>query len=910
MGGQPVGSPGRAPAWRRYLRFWGRDSARDLDDELQFHLAARYDDCIAAGMSPDTARAETNRRFGDMTRIREACKQIESQWERERSMTDLVHVVASDIRYAARQLRRNPSLNIAAILCLALGIGANTAIFSVVNGVLFRPLPVHEPDRLVLVGEGLPMFGDENFGVISLPEYSDYRRLEGSVFNGSAVYEPASLAIDGGGSDPERVDALRVSSNLLGVLGVAVAHGRSFSPADADTAAGPVAIISDALWHRRFGETTTAIGKRIDVEGRPTTIVGVLPASLHFPLPGIGGDPADLLVPFRFTAGMEIMRGNVYTTWLVARLADGVSLTAARHAVSNVAAGLPKAHPAFYRADWKTVAEVFPLHDRAAKDLRRALLILLAAVGLVLLTACINVSALLLARAESRAREIAVRQSLGASFGRLTQQFFVESALLVISGGALGVMAAIWVARYLAAHAPSTLLHGYVFSIDGRVLGVTAAIGIATTIIFSLLPAFGGRPRALASALNDSGRANTSGISRQRGRRALVIAQISLALVLAAAAGLMVRSFVNAREVDPGFEPQQLLTFRAGLPAARYASSTTILQFDQRMIDALRQIPGVRDVSLTNKLPLSGPGRISFSIQGATFDKFPLGANELVFPRYFDVMGIRLREGRGITGADVAGALPVAVINEALAKHYLPGRRAIGQRIKWGGPTSPFPWLTIVGVAADVKQLGVDQPADPELYFSALQQDSTTVVKFLREPAFAVRTSGNPKLLLAAVQRTARSIDEQLPIVALRPMTDVVDTSLDSRQFNTMLIAGFAGLALVLSAIGIYGVIAHSVVQRTREIGVRIAVGAMPREVMTFILVQGAWLATAGVLIGIALAVMATRLMRTLLFGVSPLDLVSFAIAALSLFVVALVAAYLPARRAARIDPQQALRAD
>jgi putative ABC transport system permease protein len=899
-----------APAWRRYVRFWGRDSARDLDDELQFHLAARYDECIALGMSPLEARAEAARRLGDMAHVRSECARIDSQWERKRSMSDLVRTIGSDLRYAARQLYRHASLSVAAILCLALGIGANTAMFSVVNGVLYRPLPVRDAGRLVLVGEGLPMFGDQNFGVISLPEYSDYRRLDRQVFSGSAIYETAALSVSGGSAEPERTNTLSVSANLLDVLGVAPALGRAFSATDADTGSARVVMISDALWRRRFGASASAVGATIDVEGLPATIVGVLPTAFQFPLPGIGGEPADLLIPFRLNAAVEDLRGNAYSTWFVARMADGVSLAGVQRAISRVAADLPKVHPDHYPANWKTVAEAFPLRDHAVKDVRRPLLILLAAVGLVLLTACVNVSGLLLARAESRAREIAVRRSLGASFGRLTQQFLAESALLVILGVSLGVIFAIWVTRYLGAHSPSDVLHGYAVSIDGRVLGVTAAIGVATTIVFSLLPAFSGNRRALATALNGSGRANTLGITQQRSRRALVVAQISLALVLAAAAGLMVRSFVNVREVDPGFDSQHVLTFRTRLPKARYPSAAAVVQFDRRMIDALRQIPGVREASLTNQLPLSGPSRIAFSVEGTTLAKRPLASSELVFPRYAEAMGMRLREGRGIQNADVAGALPVAVVNETLARQFFSGRSAIGKRIKWGGPQSSFPWLTIVGVSADVKQLGIDKAADPEVYFSAIQQDSTAVAGFLRGPAFVVRTAGDPQLLLGSVQRVAKSIDSQLPIVRLQAMSDVVDTSLSSRTFNTMLLVGFAALALGLASIGIYGLISHSVAQRTREIGVRIAVGAMPQEVVRFILAQGAWLAAVGIVIGLAGAMSTTRFMRTLLFGVGPLDAVSLAVATGALFAVALLAAYIPARRAARIDPQAALRAE
>jgi putative ABC transport system permease protein len=898
------------PAWRRYLRFWGHDSARDLDDELRFHLAARYDECVAAGMTPADARAEVERRFGDVARVREECVSIDSQWTRERSMIEALQRVGTDLRYAVRQLRRNASLSVAAILCLALGIGANTSIFSVVSAVLFRPLSFHEPDRLVLVGEGLPAFSDQNFGVISTPEFADYRRLDGSTFTGSAIYDAATLSIAGGSDDPARVTALRVSSNLLDVLGVPVARGRGFTAADADTAEASVVIVSDALWRRRFNADPHAVGRVVDVEGRPTTVIGVLPPSFQFPLPGAGGQPADLFVPIKFTAAMESMRGNAYYTWLVARMAPGVTLESARHAVSNIAANLPRLHPDSYGHDWKIVADAYPLRDHAVKDVRGPLLILLGAVGVVLLIACINVSSLLLARAAAREREIAVRQAVGASFGQLVRQFLAESAVLVVAGGTLGVVVAVWVARFLAAHAPSEVLQGYAVSIDMRVLGVTGAIAIVTTVLFSLVPAFGRGKGGLAPSLYDSSRGSTAGVARQRGRRALVVTQISLALLLSTAAGLMIRSFARARDVDPGFEPRHLVTFRTGLPAARYPTAVSILQFENRLIDALGRIPGVHAVSATNNLPFGAPSRIAFAVEGTAFPKIPLASNEIVYPAYLDAMGIRAREGRGFSSSDVSGTLPVVLVNQTLARRYFPDRPAIGKRIKWGSPQSPSPWLTIVGVTADVTQRGVDQPSDPEIYFPAAQVDSTAVLSFLRGPAFVVRGDGDVNMLMSAVQRVVRSTDANLPIVGLQKMTDLLDTSMSGRYFNTVLLAGFALLALVLASVGVYGLITHTVVQRTREIGVRLAIGARPVEIVRLVLGQGVVLASIGVTIGLVGAVALTRVMRTLLFDVSPFDIPTFASAAVLLLVVAIIAGYLPARRASRIDPLAALRSD
>jgi predicted permease len=899
----------REPAWRRYLRFWGSDPARDLDDELRFHLSARYDEFITQGLSPAEARDETRRRFGDVARVRDECETIDSQWTRERSMTDRVQRVSADLRYAIRQLRRNASLGVTAILCLALGIGANTGIFSVVNAVLYRPLPFHDAERLVIIGEGLPRFSDKNFGQISRPEYADFQRLDGRIFSGMAAYETGEYAVSSASATPERARAVLATVSFFDVVGAPASRGRGFIAADGDTASPAVVVISDALWHRRFSADARILGSRIDVDGRPSTVVGIMPPGFQFPLPGAGGQPADLFVPLRMSAADISMRANSYNTWLIARLAPGVSRDAAAHAVDALARSLPKLHPESYPPDWLTVADAFPLRGYAVKDVRRPLLVLLAGVALVLVIACINVSSLVLARAAAREREIAVRQALGASFGRLVQQFLAESFVLVAVGGGLGVLIAVFIARFLAAHAPSDVLHGYAVAVDLRVLGLTAFVALLTTIAFSLLPAVSVGRGAFAARLHETGRA-TAGAARQRARRGLVVTQIALALLLTTAAGLMIRSFLEAKAVDPGFDPEHAVAFHVGLPHAIYSRRDDILRFERRTIDALHAIPGVRAVAATNQLPPGIESRIAFSIEGRDEPRVPLAINEIVSAEYFTAMGIRIEAGRAFIASDADTLRHVAIINETLAHRYFGDRTAIGKRIKWGMAGSSDPWQTIVGVASDVRQVGIDQPVDPAIYFPVEQQSEHAVLSLVQSPAFVVRTDGDPRGVLAAVPRVLRAVDPSVPLVGLQRMTDVVDTSLASRTFNTALLAAFALLALALASIGIYGVIVYSVVQRTREIGVRIAIGAMPREILRLVVGQGVRLAGVGVIIGLAGALALTRAMRSLLFGVSPFDAPSFVAAAVVLFVVAIVAGYLPARRAAHIDPQVALRSD
>ena len=820
-------------------------------------------------------------------------------------MPDIVRAAIQDLRYAVRQLSRNPSLTAVAILSFALGIGANTAIFSVVDAVLFRPLPFPTADRLVLVGEGLPRVADHNFGTIAAPEFYDYKRLDGHTFSRSAIYEDGSFTLSGGAAGAEQIAGLRASPELFDVLGVSPAIGRGFVPADSDAGTPDVVVLSNVLWQRRFGADPHALGSVVYLDGKPATVVGVTSPSFRFPLPGVGGEPAELIVPFKVTAAFERGRGNDFTTFLIARLAPGVTLPNAQRAVAEVAANLPRIHPDAYDTGTKMLADAFPLRDRAAGNMRRPLLIVLAAVGLVLLVACINVSSLLLARASARRREIAVREALGAPFYRLAFQFLAEALVLVSAGGVIGVVAAEWGTRVLAAHAPRHVLDGFQVSVDLRVLAVTGLIVVVTAVAVSLIPAIAQwKRRALVPALHEDGPGRTAGVSRQRGRRLLVTAEVALALVLATLAGLMVRSFARARGTDPGFDPDHAIAFRVGLPSARYPTALNVRQFELRVMDDLRELPGVTAVSATNQLPMESPSFLAFTMEGAAelTSKIPIASVEEVYPGYFEAMRIRLREGRFFTASDVDGSLPAVVVNQALARRYFGSRSAIGRRLKRGSP-GRGPWLTIVGVTADVREDGLDRPVRPAIYLPGLQQQSRSV-------AYVLRVQGDEGAAMLAVQRVVRREDPELPLIGLRALSDMVGISVADRLFNTALLTAFALLALSLAAVGVYGLVAYSVVQRTREIGVRMAMGATRPDVMRLVLGQGTRLAAAGVAFGLGGALLASRVASTMLFEVSPFDPPTFMGSALLLLGIAALASLLPALRASRIDPQSAIRAE
>ena len=897
------------PAWFRYLTFWRRDPRAELDQEIAFHLEARIEEYMASGLDADAARALAIERLGDLARVREDCQRIEAHYARRRSMTESMSGVVGDLRHALRQLARQRAFAAAAIACLVLGIGVNTSIFSVVDAVLFRPLPFRDPSRLVMIGEALPVISDHNMGTISTPDFGDFAKLNGTLFASSSVFEPTSLTLAGRGS-AERLPGLDVSASLFRVLGVGAALGRTFQDGDDAPGSPDAVVLSDALWRRRFGGDRTIIGRTVLFDGRPFTVLGVMPAGFTFPLPGLSLEPAAFFVPLRMTPDVMQGRGNSFNAYMIARLAAGVSVEQATAAVNTIAGRLPTLYPTYYSPAFRVAAGALPFRSHLVSDVRGSLIVLLGAVALVLLIACINVAGLLLARAAARSRELAVRRALGASRGRLTAQYLAEGAVLAVPGALGALVLAHWCTAALSRLAPDGMLSGYRIGLDLRVLAFTVAVTSLVVVLFSLVPALSGGALGLANTLRDEGRGTSAGRSKQRARRILVASEIALALVLSTGAGLLARSFANVLKVDPGFRPTRLLSFHIAFPSYRYPQAARVIEAEQALVDSFAHLPGARSATATVNLPTLGGWQIAFSPEGEALPKIPIAANFVVLHDYFQTMGIPVVKGRAFDARDDALPGSVAIIDERLARQYYGNKNPIGMRLKWGAPQSTDPWKTIVGVVRTVPAHGLDQTSPPELYFPAQQLavDTSFVDAALRELTFVVRANGDPLALAPRVQRVVRAIDPQLVVTHVQRVEALVSQSVAPRRFDLLLIGAFAMLAVLLAAVGLSGLVAYSVVQRQREIGVRLAIGATQSGIIGLILRDGLATAAWGSAVGIAGAFALTRLMRSLLFGVGALDAATFLATTTSLIAVAAFASWLPARRAARIDPMIAIR--
>jgi putative ABC transport system permease protein len=814
-----------------------------------------------------------------------------------------------DLRYALRGLRQRPGFTLVAVLTLALGIGANTAIFSVVNSVLLRPLPYERPERLAMI------WGHRNqepLAELSVPEYWDLRERT-HAFAGVAAFADGNINLTGTGT-PVRIRAGYFTANTPALLGVAPAIGRGFT-ADEDLPGGPpVVLLGDGLWRRRFGADPKVVGRVLTLDDTPTTVVGVMPPDFQLPT-HYAGAPRELWAPMQLDPAINRGERGWHFLEVIGRLRDGVALETASSETSTLMHGMLAAYPMEYTPEFDGSATA--VSQAVVGDVRPALLVLLGAVALLLLIACANVAGLLLARSEARQREIALRTALGAGRSRLVRQLLTESLLLAVAGGLVGLLLAVWGVQGLVLAAPPSVPRLDAVGIDLRVLGYTLGVTLLTGIMFGLAPALHAVRGDLTGALTDGGRAGTTGRARQRVRQALVTGQVAVALVLVTGAGLLVQSFLRLRQVDPGFVPQRLLTARVELSPVRYRANDAKRRFYENLLERLRSIPGVRSAATARALPMTGKleiGDWSFVLEGQAASP-PLPTDwhpadwQVVSPGYFATMGIPMLQGRDFAASDRLGTPGAMIVNRTLARQVWPDGDALGRRVLLGGGGADSVWRTVVGIVGDVRHRGLTASPRPEMFLPYAQFPAGTGNA---PPSMHVvlRAAGDPSALATALGAAVAALDPDVPLSGVQTMETAMGSWAAERRLIMLLVSGFALVALVLGSVGIYGVMAHLVAQREREIGVRMALGALPGQILGLVVSQSAWLVGAGIVAGTAGALAVTRLLTGLLFQVRPTDPLTFLGTTLVLVVAAAGATLVPALRAVRTDPAHVLRSE
>jgi putative ABC transport system permease protein len=871
----------------------------EIVEELAQHLDDIYERARRSGATEAEAkRAALHELAGDDLLHRELQRSQRPAREapvaggsgKSNVLADLLH----DLRYAARLQRKNPGFTIVAVIALALGIGANTAIFSVVNTVLLRPLPYKDPGRLVMVWEDATKHGYPR-DTPAAANFVDWRD-QNQVFEGMAAIADTSFNFTGAG-DPERLEGRRVSANLFPLLGVEPQIGRVFTAAEDQPGAQRVVLLSDGLWQRRFGGDSGIVGQALTLNGESYTVVGVMPARFQFP-----SSDDEAWVPIAFTQQEAASRGRHYLE-VLARLKPGVTLAQAKSEMSTIAARLQQQYP---QNNADLGATVQPLQEHLVGDIKPALLILLGAVGLVLLIACANVANLLLARAAVRQKEIAVRVALGARRWRLIRQFLTESVLLSTLGGIVGLAIAYGGLVLLKAFIPENISQAREISMDLKVLGFTFLVSVATGLIFGLAPAVQAARFNQIETLKEGGRDAATGGSGKRLRSLLVMAEVAISLVLLIGAGLLINSFLRLRNVDPGFRADNLLTMKIVLPEPKYEEAERRSTFYTDVIQRVESLAGVKSAAVTTNLPLYRQGNsISIGIEGRPAP--PPGqelivVTRIISPGYFDTMSIPLLRGRQFTDQDTSTSPNVVVISETMARRFWPDEEAVGKRLSAGRARSPEDWIQVIGVVKDVRQFELNAEPKPQMYLSYRQAE------FFAPRDLVVKTDADPASLAATVRKAVWEIDKDQPVSNIRTMEEILAGSIARQRFSMLLLAIFAAVALVLAGVGIYGVMSYSVAQRTREIGIRMALGAQTGAVLKLAVGYGLKLVIAGIVIGLVAAFALTRVMSTLLFGVTATDPATFTLISLLLVAVAALASYIPARRATRVNPIIALR--
>jgi predicted permease len=862
----------------------------DLDQDIRDHIEMEAQENVERGLSPEEAHYAAMRKFGNVTRVTEETRTVWSSiW---------IEQLLQDVSYGVRALRKNPGFAIVIVLTLALGIGANTAIFSVVRGVVLAPLPYPQPDRLVMVWENRPNVKTLS---TSYPDFLDWQRNARS-FGQMAALTSRSYDLTGPGT-PQHLDGMEISSGFLATLGVEPALGHDFTPSQDLPHGAPAVLISDRLWRNRFASSPQALGQSILLDGAEYTVLGVLPPGFRFLA------DADVYTPL--AQGEPLFYGDrtIHAIVGIARLKAGVSIGEAAGEMSAVQENLDRVYPA---ADRNLGTNIVPLKQEIVGDVRGTLFLLLGAVGVVLLIACANVANLLLVRSAARTREFAVRLALGASRGRLVRQLLTESVLLAMTGGVLGLLVAKSGVSLMFAEFPQSLPRAESIGVNLPVLFFAFGISLVVGIAFGLVPALKSSHADVQGALKSGDRGTTR--AHPRSQRALVIIQMALTLVLLVGAGLLLRTIGDLRKVDPGFNTQHVITFKVGLSPSLTTTASSIRIAYQQLLDRIRQVPGVQAADFTNIVPLSeedngGPfwvgSQQSTSMQDAPHALyFETGAD------YLQTMGIPLLRGRFFTPADTPDSEPVVVINSVLARTYFHDQDPVGQTI------TVAHWHTarVIGVVGNVKHWGLGDPGTynpSQIYISFYQLSDEWIPAFARALSVTVRTPLDVATIMPAVKNVVYGAGKDQPVYNVRTMQEIVSDSMSAQRLPMVLLAVFAALALLLASVGIYGVISYSVTQRLREIAVRMALGAEKRQVFQMVIGQGLRMAIVGLMLGAAAALILTRLLKSfshLLYGVGASDPVTFAVVSLLLTAVAVVACYIPARRAARVDPMVALR--
>lgn len=869
-----------------------RRADHELDKELRFHLQQQIDENLARGLAPDEAHYAALRKVGGLTKIQEEC--------RDMRRINYIENIIQDLRYAVRTLVNNPAFTAVMVLTLALSIGANSAIFSVIDGVLLKPLPYHEPNRLVRVhvsNATFPKFRLNPF------DFLDYRARNRS-FETLAGFVRSDVQLSGI-DQPERLAAVRITAGYFHMLGLQPALGREFEIKDELPAGARQVILSNRLWQRRFSSDPNILGRKIVLDTLPFTVVGVMPPGVEH----VGndhqtlaqGETVDAWYPFTFT-GNPANRGAHYLDG-IGRLKNGVSPSAAKAEMDALAAQIGREHPGFFD-NWRV--RLIPLYEEVVGKSERLLLVLMGAVGFVLLIACANAANLLLARATARTREIAVRSALGAGRYRLIRQMLTESLLISLVGAVIGVVIAEVGVRTLVALLPPDFPRAHAIHVDATVFGFTFAIALITGLLFGLAPALQSAGGDLVQALRESGR-STTGSSRQLHLRSLlVVAEVSLAFVLLIGAGLMMRSFLTLLHTDPGFQAEHVLTAGISLPQQQYPKSPEIISFYDRLVKNLATLPGVRYAGAGSDVPWTGYNEnLTFFVEGrkGTSTSSSRARFHCATSDYFLATGIPLVRGRFFNERDTEKAPPVIIINQILARQYLPNEDPIGKRITFTDEPKEADWFTIAGIVGDVKDTPSSERAEAAIWFPLLQQPFSAM-------SLVIRAQTDPKLLVNAVREKVREIDPRLAVAQVRQLDQIAREGVATPRFTLFLVSLFAALALVLAAIGTYGVMSYSVGQRIHEFGVRMALGARPSDVRSLVVNQGLRLALLGIALGIVSALALGRVVQSLLYGIKATDPLTFAVVSAVAIAIASLACYLPARRATSVDPMIALRSE